>query len=139
MYKKIMVAVDGSDSARKAIEEALGIARTFNGNLCIVHVADSDSDAAKKIGAILLNQARSGIDALNTETRLLQAKAEYGLTGVAKAIVTAAKEWGADMLVVGTSNPHGLERFFEGTVAEHIVGKIDATILLVRPSKESIF
>ena len=64
---------------------------------------------------------------------MLQAEAEYGLNGITQAITSAAKEWGADLLVVGTANRRGLERLMIGSVAEQLVAKIDASILLVRP------
>ncbi|MBA2484275.1 MAG: universal stress protein, partial [Nitrosomonas sp.] len=37
MYKKIMAAVDGSDTANRALLEAENIARTYDASLCIVY------------------------------------------------------------------------------------------------------
>lgn len=136
MYKKILVAVDGSETAKQALAEAENIANSYNAALCIVHSIASDTEADKKRGIDLLEQARSSIDALNLETRLLKAEVEYGLNGIGDAIATATNDWGADLLVVGTSNRRGLERFFIGSVAEQLVTKVNSSILLVRPSEE---
>ena len=46
-----------------------------------------------------------------------------------------AAEWGADLLAVGTSHRQGLERFYIGSVAEQLVNKVNASVLLVRPKK----
>ncbi len=136
MYKKIMVAVDGSETAKRALAEAENIANSYSAALCIVHSIVSDAEDDKKRGVDLLEQASSSVDATDLETRLLEAEVEYGLNGIAKAIAAAANDWGADLLVVGTSNRRGLQRFFIGSVAEQLVAKVNSSILLVRPSEE---
>ena len=136
MYKKIMVAVDGSETAKQAQLEAENIANTYNATLCIVHSVGGDTEADKVAGKQILEQAKSSANALNVETRLLEAEIEYGLNGITEAIAAASAEWGADLLVVGTANRRGLERFFVGSVAEQLVAKVDASILLVRPQAQ---
>jgi len=133
MYKKIMVAVDGSETGNQAVAEAENIANTYNATLCIVHSVGGDTEADKTAGAEILAQAKSSVSGLNIETRLLEAEVEYGLNGITEAIAKATVDWGADLLVVGTANRRGLERFFVGSVAEQLVAKVDASILLVRP------
>jgi len=133
MYKKIMVAVDGSETGNQAVAEAENIANTYNATLCIVHSVGGDTEADKTAGAEILEQAKSSVSGLNIETRLLEAEVEYGLNGITEAIAKATVDWGADLLVVGTANRRGLERFFVGSVAEQLVAKVDASILLVRP------
>ncbi|QOJ23734.1 MAG: universal stress protein [Gammaproteobacteria bacterium] len=131
-----MVAVDGSEIAKQALAEAINIANTYNAALCIVHCVGDDNEANKNKGQEILEQAKSETDVLSVETRLLKAEAEYGLNGIAEAIAAAVYDWKADLLVVGTSNRRGLERFYVGSVAEQLVTKIDSSVLLVR-SKQS--
>lgn len=135
MFKKIMVAIDGSEIAREALMEAERMAVSRHATLRIVYaVADSGEDA-QQVGIKLLEQAKSAVgDGLDVETRMLQAEAQYGLNGIAEAIAGAANEWAADLVVVGTANRRGLERFVIGSVAEQLIAKIDASILVVRPS-----
>lgn len=134
MYKKIMVAVDGSETAQNALEEAQNIANSYNATLCIIHSAKSDSDADMQAGKEILDNARTSVDALEIETRLVYADIIYGLNGISEAIAAAVNEWDADLLVVGTANRRGLERFVIGSVAEQLVSKVESSILLVRPS-----
>lgn len=140
MYKKIMVAVDGSETSKQALAEAENIANIYNATLCIVHSivtdTDTDTEAEKKRGVDILEQASSSVDVLDLETRLLEADFEYGLNGIAEVIAEATSDWGADLLVVGTSHRQGLERLFIGSVAEQLVTKVNSSILLVRPSKD---
>lgn len=133
MYKKIMVAVDGSETAKQALAEAENIANTYNATLCIVHSIGGDTETDRQKGNEILAQAKTQVQALTVETRLLEAEAEYGLNGITEAIAKAVAEWNADLVVVGTANRRGLERFFVGSVAEQLVSKVDASILLVRP------
>ncbi len=135
MYKKIIVAVDGSDTAKLALGEAVNIANTYNATLYIVHSIGGDTEADKNAGNEILAQAKSAVGSLAVETKLLEAEIEYGLNGITEAIAKATVNWGADLLVVGTANRRGLERFFVGSVAEQLVTKVNASVLLVRPQK----
>ncbi len=133
MYKKVMVAVDGSEIAKQALSEAVNIANTYNAVLCIVHCVSDENEIDVLKGNEILDSAKSNTDVLSVETCLLNAEAEYGLNGIAEAIAGAVYDWKADLLVVGTSNRRGLERFYVGSVAEQLVTKVDSSILLVRP------
>lgn len=137
MYKKIMAAVDGSDTAKRALMEAENIAKTYNAAFCIVHSvthsAGGDINAAKKMGAEILEQSKLLINIENVETRLIEAKTEFGRSGIVEAVAAAVVDWNADLLVVGTANRRGLERFIVGSVAEQLIAKVKSSILLVRP------
>ncbi len=135
MFKKIMAAIDGSEISMEALLEAARIAVSHHATLRIVYaVADSD-EANLQVGLKLLAHGKTTVgEGLEVETRMLQAEAQYGLTGIAEALADAANEWDADLVVVGTANRRGLERLVIGSVAEQLIAKIDASVLVVRPS-----
>ena len=134
MFMKVMVAIDGSETSLEALQEAKNIAVSYHGTLRIVYAVGNSDDADQQAGLKLLAQAKFAVGGeLDVETRLLQAEAEYGLNGITEAVASAVKEWGAGLLVVGTANRRGLERLVIGSVAEQLVAKVDASILLVRP------
>lgn len=128
-----MVAVDSSETAKYALTEAENIANIYNAAICIVHALQGDTATDTSAGNEILAQAESSVRALSIESRLVKADIEYGLNGIVEAIATAAADWEADLLVVGTANRRGLERFFIGSVAEQLVSRVSASILLVRP------
>ncbi|MDH5479962.1 MAG: universal stress protein [Nitrosomonas sp.] len=134
MYKKIMVAVDGSETANKALEEAQNIANSYNAAMCIVHCFSGDEESARAAGEAILSKAEESVDALSIETKLLESNIAYGLNGISEAISGAVKEWEADLIVVGTANRRGMRRFVVGSVAEQLVSLVESSILLVRPS-----
>ncbi len=140
MYKKIMAAVDGSDTAKRALMEAENIAKTYDAALCVVYAINltvgGDIEADRKTGVEMLEQTKFLLNISNIETRLLEAKTEFGLNGIVEAVAAAVVDWKADLLVVGTANRRGLERFFVGSVAElSLMTKVNSSILLVRPPK----
>jgi len=134
MYKKVMVATDGSVTAQKALEEAENIANSYNASLCIVHCVFGDDDKDVAAGKEILAKAEQSVDALSIETRIVQSNIAYGLNGIAEALSDAVKDWQADLVVVGTANRRGMRRFVVGSVAEQLVSLVESSILLVRPS-----
>lgn len=134
MFMKILVAIDGSETAMQALMEAKRLAASQETTLRIVYAVADSEEADQQTGRKLLRQAKSAVgNGLTVETRLLHAEAIYGLNGIAEAIAAAANEWGADLVVMGTANRRGLERLVIGSVAEQLVPKVDASILLIRP------
>ena len=131
MYKKIMVAIDGGETSQRVLNEAENIANSYNASICIVYCINDEGD--KQAANELLEKAEMSIDALSIETKMLRAEAEYGSNGISKVISAAAADWNADLVVVGTANRRGMDRFVMGSVAEQIVANVDASVLLVRP------
>jgi nucleotide-binding universal stress UspA family protein len=129
-----MIAIDDSDVSRNALQEGCHVAHSYRAKLCLVHVIGDGEAASLQAGHAVLSRARLTVpNQLRVETRLLQADADYGLTGVAEAIADAVKDWKADLLVVGTANRRGLERLVIGSVAEQVIAKVESSMLLVRP------
>ena len=134
MFVKVMAAIDGSETSMEALMEAKRMAISHHAMLRIVYAVADSGEADRQVGLTLLARAKAAVGAgLDVETHVLQAEAEYGLTGIAEAVAGAANEWDADLVVVGTANRRGLERLVIGSVAEQLVTKVDASILLVRP------
>lgn len=134
MFRKILVAVDGSETSLQALMEAKCLAASQETTVRIVYAAADSEEADQQTGRKLLKQAKSAVgNGVTVETRLVQAEAIYGLNGITEAIASAANEWGADLVVMGTANRRGLERLVIGSVAEQLVSKVEASILVVRP------
>jgi nucleotide-binding universal stress UspA family protein len=115
MYAKILVPVDGSEASTRALSEAMNIAKEHSSRLRLLHVvktpivdygysaADSSwQDIVAKlcvIGRSLLNKAEMAgrAQGLNPECALFES-----LDGTAAhVIIQQAKEWAADLIVMG--------------------------------------
>lgn len=148
MYTKIMVAVDSSDTAKKALDEAIRLAGAFATSLCIVHALDEgplaqhglgigtflDIDQVKaemrKAAEQLLEGAAATAAAagLSAERRLLESED----LRIAEQLAGAARDWGADLIVVGTHGRHGVDRLLVGSVAENLMRLAGTSLLMVR-------
>ena len=146
MYQNILVPVDGSDTAAKALREAIELARSLSSRICVMHVVNSTPWIAQGVpGAIeeLLTQLRSTGESIIHEAkravrsagievdhRLIEALGDRA----GEIIVAEANDWPAQLIVCGTHGRRGLKRLLVGGDAEYIVRHSPAPVLLVRGS-----
>lgn len=146
MYQKIIVAIDDSETSRCALQEAAQLAKAHGAQLCIVHVADETllgmhnrtfsttidldqaREAIREAGRKLLADVKTKLEGIDAETLLTEADNQR----VSEVIVDAAKQWGADLIVLGTHGRRGLQRLILGSVAEQLVRLAPVSVLLVR-------
>ncbi len=146
MYERILVAIDNSGTSDKALEEAIKLALVHKAALRLVHVVDTammDVDngglvsmhevfqALRQGGESLLQQSEVRVRKANipVDTTLLET---LGVTRVATEIVKAAKEWPADLIVLGTHGRRGFVHLLLGSVADDVVRMATTPILLIR-------
>ncbi len=146
MYERILVAMDGSETARRGLEAAIRLARGHGGRLLLLHVLEEPLplavngdwtlpalplEAYRQAGERLLEQALStcreaGVAA---ETRLLDAMGRR----IAALVSETAAAWQADLIVAGTHGRRGLDRLLLGSVAEGILRTAHTPVLFVPP------
>ena len=149
MYKKILVPVDGSESSLRGLAEAIKLAKETGASLRLVHAVNElfiDTgygasivtpqliESLREGGTAILNAAASKAreQGLKPDTVLLD---QLG-TRVADLILIQAKEWPADLIVMGTHGRRGLSRLTMGSDAEMVLRSTDIPVLLVRaPAK----
>lgn len=146
MYAKILVAVDESDTSRHALVQAIELARKLSATLRMVHVLDMGwlpIGPEVAIDTAALSEARRGVGetiiaAARDAARQAGFEAEAGLveTGtpiqqVAEAIAREASRWGAELVVLGTHGRRGFQHLMLGSVAEQVVRRSDAPVLLI--------
>lgn len=145
-YKRILVAVDGSDTSNLALQEAIQLTKDQKATLCIIYVVDeavvkyTDGyvdfetlwSSYKEEGQDLLNRINAEVkqENINFETRLVVLKLFGGR--LAEKIVAEAQDWHADLLVIGTHGRHGVSHFFLGSVAERVLRIATMPVLLIR-------
>ena len=154
MYKRILVAIDGSVTSDRALREAIGLAKDQNAMLRLVHVVDATPPAymmTETASAVTLHfplaeyqkalqeageklvttRATTARDAgVNVDTKLIT----LGMLGerIYEAIEEQSKQWPADLIVVGTEGRRGVQRLMIGSVAEGVVRISTKPVLLVR-------
>jgi len=145
MYQRILVPIDGSETAGRALREAIELA-DGKAQLRLLHVIeevyplDAEGyafidyaalrDVARSSGERLL--AKAGETArqagVAVETSLVEAEGER----VASVIDADARNWPADLIVIGSHGRSGFSRLLFGSVAEGVVRGASVPVLLVR-------
>jgi nucleotide-binding universal stress UspA family protein len=144
-YKNILVAIDGSKEAEKAFKKALAIAKLNDAKLFITHVIDTRSYATVEAydrtiaeraeefaNDLLESHKKETIEASHTNVELIL---EYGSPKVKIAKEIAPKH-NIDLIVCGATGLNAVERFFIGSVSEHITRYAKCNVLVVRSDKE---
>ena len=140
--KKILVPIDFSECAKKALEYALPLARQHMAEVVLLYVAPTPSYAGGEYGIIDSSALDAEICA-NSEKRLeafvsSEIRADVTVktithTGSASAeIIDVASSLPADIIVISTHGYSGLKHVLLGSVAEHVVRHAPCPVLVVR-------
>ncbi len=140
MFDRIVVATDGSDSVRRAVDVAIDLATRFDAEVHALYVIDAGEveSSPEEVREDLRSALdEHGEDALAT---VVDAGGERGVTvrtavreGRPAAEISAyAREHDADLVATGTRGRHGENRFLIGSVAERIVRTCPVSVLTVR-------
>ncbi|MFP3588025.1 universal stress protein [Paraburkholderia sp. SIMBA_055] len=146
MYAHIMVALDGSDAAKRALSEAIQLTKLSRGRLTAVYVLDQSaaftyagacdphllSGAARQVGTTLLDGAQKQMREMDVvgDTEIVETQ---GIAEDIAGTLLRFVQWsGADLVVMGTHGRRGLRRMVIGSVAERFVRHATCPVLLVR-------
>lgn len=140
MFQRILVPVDFSPSS----ERALALARqNFPGaQLRLMHVLDARAVAVPDLTTGGLSPVTPAVDLqrelghVDEDALIAMAREgeEYALLAgePVHAILQAAMDWNADLVVMGTHGRRGLAHVFLGSVAEQVVRGASVPVLVVR-------
>ncbi len=147
MYKRILVPVDGSRTSTLGLQEAVRLAKSGGAKLRLIHVVDESvamQDLAYTFGTedMLGILKKGGQQSLKRAQDLVKkhgVQAESALVEsfagrVADVIVSEAKKWRADLIVMGTHGRRGFSHMVLGSDAELVIRYAPAPVLLVRGS-----
>jgi nucleotide-binding universal stress UspA family protein len=142
MYKRILVPVDGSETSNKALLVALELAALKGGQVRLVHALGELAHVAgypysaqlrsvvREEGLQVLQRALAIAEAaeVSAETRLLEPGAGSGL---GEMVAEEARQWPADLIVVGTHGRRGVSRVLLGSGAEQVIRLAPVPVLTV--------
>ncbi|MFC3960186.1 universal stress protein [Halovivax cerinus] len=138
MFERVLVATDGSESVRRAIDVGLDVAERFDADLHAVTVLDtSELDATpealrEEYRAALESQAETSLDSFERQIPDEPVSTAIREGRPAAEIRAHADQIGADLIVAGTRGRHGEHRQLLGSVAEHLVRNSSVPVLTVR-------
>jgi nucleotide-binding universal stress UspA family protein len=133
MTLTVLVPLDGSPLAERALPFAAGLVSRVRGDLVLVHVRPQ-----RRTGAPL------GYDLSNVVDRLCDAGVIAGGRSylappdeVADVLRSAVNETAADLIVMSTHGRGGLQRSIVGSVADQLVRRAEVPVLLIPPNCEA--
>ncbi|MGG0717228.1 universal stress protein [Robertmurraya massiliosenegalensis] len=139
MYKKVLLAVDGSEHSLRAANEAVKIASLGNDSQVeLVYVADfgkSKSEVLHAQGQEELDYSRRNRlhpieELMKTNQIKYETKILHGEPG--PALVEYAKKEKADLLVIGSRGLNTLQEMVLGSVSHKVVKRANCPVLVVK-------
>jgi len=147
MFNKILVALDGSEHAAKALKIAIGLASRCEAQLLLFHAMQMRPMRAQFEAVMVTSAARNVYNKLAQEQAddILQeaerAAKVAGLTdvkpiiregGAAKTLVNVVKEEHVELAVIGTRGLTGLHEISMGSVAHKVTVASPCPVLVVK-------
>mgnify|MGYP000908910750 FL=1 len=144
MFKHILVPVDGSSNAEKAVNTAIAQAKAFGAKITLVTVIDNypftgvggdfaygqveylAAATANANSALEKAQATIHSQGMSCEKRVIEEHVIH------EGILDTAKELGVDLIVMGSHGRHGLEKLLLGSVTTRVLGRSPVPVLVVR-------
>jgi nucleotide-binding universal stress UspA family protein len=137
MYRRILLASDGSKESLVALREGALIARAYDARAHLliierenpgIRVADSVYPMLRSEGSeMLLQKGLSRLSRLG-----VQASGEVACGEPAMLIGAAARRFGADLVVVGHRRQTLLERWWSGASGAYLVDNVGCSVLIAR-------
>jgi nucleotide-binding universal stress UspA family protein len=132
MYDRILVPLKGDRTDEAVVTHTVSLAKMSRGVVILLRVLHTHS---RDEAAFLEEQARSYLDGQVARLAAEGVAAEGRVTTgePAPAIVAAAREFGADLVVMATHGHREMRHVLMGSVTEDVVRSGVVPVLLVRP------
>lgn len=147
MFKHILVPVDGSDTAQKAVDKATALAKAFGSQVTVIYVIDPypftgvgtdfaygqaeylNAATAEANEAVRLAKQSFADSGMSVDTSVVEAHTAW------RGIVEAGESMQADLIVMGSHGRKALEKLVLGSVAQAVLSHTKLPVLVVRDGK----
>ncbi|BCB96861.1 universal stress protein [Dissulfurispira thermophila] len=138
MYKRILVAFDGSRYSNKAVKEAVDLAKVSGAELLIVTAVDITDEFESQAPGLtdkMTEKAKKLLDKVTKKIAAVNIKinGEVHVGDPFDVIVNIAKRKKADLIVMGSHGRTGIVRLLMGSVAARVIGHAPCNVLIVKP------
>ena len=138
MYDAVLVPIDGSPTANRALEEACTLAELSGATVHVLSVVD-ESASPMRFGPETVSELETAGERIVADAAA--AVADTGLDVV--PVVRLGTPWqvvlryctdeGIDLVVLGQHGQTGLERLLLGSVTDRVLRSADIPVLVVPP------
>lgn len=139
MFKNLLVALDGSEPSKKALDVAVGLTNSFKAKLTAVSVvepiewtvATTDAiiidSAQEKMQKQILKDAEKECKEKGVEIKTIASKGHPG-----DVIIETAKKNGCDLIIMGSRGRTGFDKLLLGSVSDHVIQNARVHVLVVK-------
>ena len=141
--KQILIATDGSPSARDAVGVGLELAKEQGADVTFVHVTDPDEFKGGRGGTHAITHTEEVDDSETVLKAAGQAAEEAGVSyaleriagNTVESIVALADEKDADMIVIGSRGRHTITTALLGSISLGVLRHARRPVLIVKTAK----
>lgn len=157
MLKKMLVALDRSSARRTVLQNALVLAKATHAQLLLLHVLSPEDQGSPGLAALTgagyyqmlevenmklyqqrwqayvndsLAELQATADEANHRGILTEIKQLSGEPG--RIICQVAKDWGAELIIVGRRGHSGLSELILGSVSNYVVHHAPCSVFIVQ-------
>ncbi len=141
---KILLAVDGSPDSQNAVSELVArpwppkssvrvltaVPRYQPPMLELVSTGETPAEVRADHEKAAANLAKTVADSLRSTALSVETCVRHG--DPRRVIVEEAREWGADLIIIGARGHSALERWLIGSVAQNVVAHAPCSVEVVR-------
>jgi len=139
LFEKFLVPLDGSDHSMRALEDAIQIAKKFNGKITLIHVYsvsacrharihfDKCVQALRKVGADILADGKKRVKAEGVQVKTLLKEGH-----IVEEILKAAREGEFNLIVMGARGMSRIKEILMGSVSDGVTRHAPCPVLLVK-------
>jgi nucleotide-binding universal stress UspA family protein len=140
MFKKILVATDGSDHGFRAAKVALDLGKISGGKVTAIYVADTnktshlpDDMLLFSIRELLLKEGKEALKQVEAEAKEMGVDYEGVVAegNPGSEIIAYAESANMDIIIMGAVGRTGIDKFLLGSVAEKVVRNSRVPVLTI--------
>lgn len=145
MYKHLLITTDGSETAQKGVDAGIALAKALGAKATIITVTEpfpiyavssvyvppefaNYDTVQKEFADKVLGAAKAAASAAGVEAHTLYVPNSHP----SEAIVEAAKNQGADLIVMASHGRRGLGRLVLGSQTADVLTNAGAPVLVIR-------
>ena len=147
MFKHILVATDGSELSKKAVDTAISMASLHQAKLCVLTVVPEyplgyfEGVSAKvpediaRVEKAWADNAHRLLGDISAEAARNQVEVETVVANsgsVSDAILAAARKRSCDLIVMASHGHRGLSRLLLGSETQHVLTRTELPVLVLR-------
>lgn len=138
MFSRILVAIDGSKSAKKAFEKSIYLAQKCDSKLDVVHVISCELGGDSATTFELIDELKTKAEKMLDEYKIQATKSHVPIEitvtqgDPAQVIIELAKTKRYDLIIMGTRGKSAFQELLIGSVSQKVMHHASCPVMVVR-------